>query len=331
MSILHEIFAHKRTEVAAAKQRRAETELERQAEATSIPPNFTHALTDSARSAPRLIAEVKHRSPSKGILCPDFDPLRLARAYAENGAAAISVLTDEKYFGGRLEYLGGIAELLRANDYVRDRRGMNPPTTEHRRINPAEGGRFVGSDDFSRSGLTTEVVTTADDPRSSVFVSVPLLRKDFIFDRYQLLEARAAGASAALLIAAMLEQDALCQLIAEARSLSLTPLVEVHTRAELECALDAGADVVGINNRDLHTFKVSLQTTLELRPCIPAGVVVVAESGIKTREDVRVLAEAGVDAMLIGEGLVTAEDVGGRVREFSGGMARDSWHVIRNT
>lgn len=324
MSILDEIFAHKRTEVATAKQRVPESELEKQALATPIPPNFTRALTNAEKPAPRLIAEVKHRSPSKGILCLDFDPLRLARTYAENGAAAISVLTDEKYFGGRLEYLREIAEMFRAEIYSRDRRGMNPPATQQRRINPAEGGRFVGSDDFSRSDITTEVVTTMDGPRSSAFIRIPLLRKDFIFDRYQLLEARAAGASAALLIAAMLEQDALCQLIAEARSLSLTPLVEIHTRAELARALDARADVVGINNRDLHTFKVSLQTTLDLRPYIPAGVVVVAESGIKTPEDVRVLAEAGVDAMLIGEGLVTAEDVGGKVREFSGEMARDS-------
>ena len=323
MSILHEIFAHKRTEVAVAKQRVPESELEKQALSTPFSPDFIHALTDSARSAPRLIAEVKHRSPSKGILCPDFDPLRLSRVYGGKGGSADSVLTDEKYFGGRLDYLRGIGEMFRAEIYGQERRGSpnrklgNPPATEQRRINPAEGGRFVGSDDFSRYAGTTEVVTTMDGPRSSAVVRVPLLRKDFVFDRYQLLEARAAGASAVLLIAAMLEQDTLCQLIAEARSLSLTPLVEIHTRAELDRALDAGADVVGINNRDLHTFKVSLQTTLDLRPHIPPGVVVVAESGIKTREDVRVLAEAGVDAMLIGEGLVTAEDVGGRVREFS--------------
>ena len=296
MSILTEIFAHKRTEVAEAKVRVPESELEKQALATPVPPDFIRALTSELSSTyqrlrsdlsytSRLIAEVKHRSPSKGVLCPDFDPLRLARTYAENGAAAISVLTDEKYFGGRLDYLREIAEMFGAYE---DRRGMNPPATEQRRINPAL-------------------------PR------VPLLRKDFIFDRYQLLEARAAGASAALLIAAMLEQDTLCQLIAEAHSLSLTPLVEIHTRAELARALGAGADVVGINNRDLHTFKVSLQTSLDLRSHIPDGVVVVAESGIKTLEDVRVLAEAEVDAMLIGEGLVTAGDVGARVREFSGG------------
>jgi indole-3-glycerol phosphate synthase len=275
MSILDEIFAHKRIEVAAAKQHVPEAELEKKAGVTPVPPDFVRALTDLNRAAPRLIAEIKYRSPSKGVLCRDFDPLRLAQTYAENGAAAISVLTDEKYFGGKLEYLSGIARSLRSDDFC----------------------RWIG---------TTEVVTT-----------IPLLRKDFIFDRYQLLEARAAGASAVLLIAAMLEQDALCALIAEAETLSLTLLIEVHTRAELDRAQEAGARVIGINNRDLHTFKVSLQTTLDLRSHIPSWVVVVAESGIKTMEDVCMLADAGVDAMLIGEGLVTAEDVAGKTREFS--------------
>ncbi|GAB4581541.1 MAG: indole-3-glycerol phosphate synthase TrpC [Anaerolineales bacterium] len=269
MTILTEIFTHKRTEVAAAKQRVSEAELEKLAQATPVPPDFIRALTAVDKPAPRLIAEVKHRSPSKGILCPDFEPLRLARTYAENGAAAISVLTDEKYFGGKLEYLKKIAD---------------------------------------------------------AHFTIPLLRKDFIFDRYQLLEARMAGASAALLIVAMLDPNnpstplrtSLQALISQSHALSLAPLVEVHTRAELDRALEAGAKVIGINNRDLHTFKVSLQTTLNLLPHIPAGVVVVAESGIKTREDVRVLAEAGVDAMLIGEGLVTAGDVGRKVREFAG-------------
>jgi len=288
MSILTEIFAHKRLEVAAAKQRVPESELQQQAAATPTPPDFIRTLTDSSKPTPRLIAEAKHRSPSKGILCQDFDPLRLARTYAENGAAAISVLTDEKYFGGRLEYLRDIAHSLR-------------------------------SDDFSRSAQTTEVVTT-----------IPLLRKDFIFDRYQLLEARAAGASAALLIAAMLDQPHLQSLISQSQALSLTPLVEVHTRAELDRALDAGAEVIGINNRDLHTFKVSLQTTLDLHPHIPPSIIVVAESGIKTMEDVRVLVDAGVDAMLIGEGLVTEGDVGGRVRQFSRIEERISYSVLRN-
>lgn len=325
MSILDEIFAHKRLEVAAAKQRVSEAEIRRQAEATPVPPDFIRALTESARPAPRLIAEVKHRSPSKGILCQDFDPLRLAQIYAENGAAAISVLTDEKYFGGRLEYLREIAELFRGDDF-RDRQELKPAAP--RRINPVEADRSPGSDDFSRSGITAEVVTTAQNPRSSAFIRIPLLRKDFIFDPYQLLETRAAGASAVLLIVAMLEQNnpstslrtSLQSLISFSNALSLTPLVEVHTRAELGRALEAGAKVIGINNRDLHTFKVSLQTTLDLRPLIPAGIVVVAESGIKTMEDVTRLADAGVEAMLIGEGLVSVGNIAKKVQAFSGGV-----------
>ncbi len=208
---------------------------------------------------PRLIAEVKFRSPSKGILRSTYDPLELARTYAEKGAAAISVLTDEKYFGGSLGVLEDIANLD---------------------------------------------------------LGLPLLRKDFIFDRYQLLEARAAGASAALLIVAMLTPGQLCSLLAEAHSLGLEALVEAHCAAEVERALEAGARIVGVNNRDLHTFEVSLDTCLQLRKQIPAEVVMVAESGIRNPADVARLEAAGVDAMLIGEALVTAEDVGARVREF---------------
>ncbi len=261
MSILDEIFAHKRLEITAARQRLSITDLEAVVRNLPIPLDFAAALRGALDSGPRLVAEVKHRSPSKGILCPDFDPLKLARTYAENGAAAISVLTDEKYFGGSLDYLRKIAGL----------------------------------------GL-----------------GVPLLRKDFIFDRYQLLEARAAGASAVLLIVAMLELAELRDLLAETHELGLGALVETHTQDEVERALDVGARVIGINNRDLHTFNVSLETSLKLRPLIPPGVVMVTESGIHTPEDVARLAAAGVDAMLIGEGLVTASDIAAKVREFVG-------------
>ena len=305
MSILDEIFAHKRLEVAAAKQRVPESELQKQAGVTPIPPDFIHALTETHSStsqrlrsecrphAPRLIAEVKHRSPSKGVLSPDFNPLRLAHIYAENGAAAISVLTDEKYFGGRLAYLQEIYSFLR------------------------DPKRF-SENQISLGAINTKEPKHQQSRKKPLGSSIPLLRKDFIFAYYQLLEARVAGASAVLLIVAMLERDTLSDLIAEAKALSLTPLVEVHTRAELDRALDAGASVIGINNRDLRTFKVSLQITLDLRLHIPLEIVVVAESGIKTMDDVARLADAGVDAMLIGEGLVTAEDVRAQVRLFSG-------------
>jgi indole-3-glycerol phosphate synthase len=274
MSILDEIFAHKRIEVTARRQKLSVGDLEAVIPDLPTPMDFTAALRRDTDSALRLIAEVKYRSPSKGILCPDFDPLGLARTYAENGAAAISVLTDEKYFGGSLEILQSIANLD---------------------------------------------------------LGLPLLRKDFIFDRYQLLEARAAGASAVLLIVAMLEAEQLQDLLAATHDLNLEALIETHTRQEVEQALKVGARVIGVNNRDLHTFNVSLETSLELRPLIPSDIVMVTESGIHTTEDVARLAVTDVDAMLIGEGLVTAPDVAARVQEFAnlkpGGFRRPSRFV----
>ena len=260
MSILDEIFAHKRIEVTKAKRKISVVDLESAIRHLPPPVDFGTALKGDANATPRLIAEVKYRSPSKGILRPDFDPLDLARIYAENGAAAISVLTDDKYFGGSLEYLRGIAQLN---------------------------------------------------------LGIPLLRKDFMFDPYQLLEAREAGASAILLIVAMLDREQLRDLLVAAKELDLEALVETHTREEVDQALEVGASVIGVNNRDLHTFNVSLETSLALRPLIPGDVVMVAESGIHTSEDISRLSAAGVDAMLIGEGLVTVTDVGSKVREFS--------------
>ena len=260
MSILDKILARKREEVAIARRSLPTAELERHAAAAAPVPDFAAALRDPASLAPRLIAEVKQRSPSKGLLSADFDPLLLAQAYAGNGAAAISVLTDEHYFGGSLRHLRAVATL--------------------------ELGK-------------------------------PLLRKDFIFDRYQLLQARAAGASAALLIVAMLPPGQLAHLLAAAAELRLAALVEVHTRTELDAALSAHADIIGVNNRDLHTFETNLHVTATLRPHIPATVIMVAESGIHTLEDVQRLAQLRVDAMLIGESLVTAVDTAARVREFT--------------
>ena len=259
MSILDEIFAHKRLEVAAAQREIPAAALEAAITETPSPPDFAAAISGTLGSAPNLIAEIKHRSPSKGILCPQFDPLKLAHTYAQNGAHAISVLTDEKYFGGSLEILRQISEL----------------------------------------GL-----------------GLPLLRKDFIFDRYQLLEARIAGASAVLLIVAMLSPIQLNQLIVAAHELGLQALVETHNVTEVTQALAAGARIVGVNNRNLHTFVVNLDTCLYLRSSIPAEVVMVAESGIRTTVDVAALSASGVDAMLLGEALVTAADIGAKVREL---------------
>ena len=259
MSILDEIFAHKKIEVAEAKRRISVLDLESAIGDLPAPLPFAAALTGDAHATPRLIAEVKYRSPSKGILCPDFDHINLAKTYAQNGAAAISILTDEKYFGGSLNYLKEI---------------------------------------------------------SSLDLGIPLLRKDFIFDPYQVLEAREAGASAILLIVAMLSSAQLTELLRLARELDMDALVETHTRQEVEDALSIGARLIGVNNRDLHTFNVSLETSTALRPIIPDDLIMVAESGIHTKEDVSRLAEANIDAMLIGEGLVTAPDIGAKVREF---------------
>ena len=209
----------------------------------------------------RLIAEVKKASPSKGVLCSDFDPIELARTYAQSGAAAISVLTEERYFGGGLEHLSSISKEL-------------------------EGRR------------------------------IPLLRKDFIFDPYQVYESRAYGADALLLIVAILNGDQLAELLSLSHELSMKCLVEVHNEAELERALLSGAEIIGINNRDLHSFTVDLETTKRLRPLVPQDRIVVSESGIRNRADVQKLRQWGVDSMLVGEALITASDVAKKMREL---------------
>jgi indole-3-glycerol phosphate synthase len=222
----------------------------------------------SGVGAVRLIAELKRASPSRGLLAPHLDMLQLAQIYAANGAAALSVLTDEKYFLGSLATLRSL--------------------------------------------------------RRSAALLPPLLRKDFILCPAQLYESRAAGADASLLIAAALPADAeLADLHALALDLGLTPLVEIHTLDELERVLRLPAlKLVGINNRDLKTFTVSLDTTVQLRPHIPRsgtpGLRVVSESGIFTATQVALLAALGVDAILVGEALVTAPDIGAKVRELSG-------------
>jgi indole-3-glycerol phosphate synthase len=243
--VLAQIVAHKREEVAA---RKAAVGLDVLARGLpDAPPGrpFSAALRAGHVA---VIAEIKRASPSQGVFAPHLDAAEQARLYAAGGAAAISVLTDERFFQGSLDDLRAAAGA----------------------------------------------------------VGLPLLRKDFILDRYQLVEARLAGASLALLIVAMLSPAALRTLIAEARDLGLEPLVEVHAEPELAVALEAGADLVGINNRDLTTFVVDLATTERLRVLIPPGIRVVGESGIHTGADVRRLSACGVDAILVGESLVRA-------------------------
>jgi indole-3-glycerol phosphate synthase len=261
MSILNKILAHKQEEIAALDA----PALRRAADASPAPRDFLAALKRRRSGLhPSLIAELKRASPSKGILAPHLDLFQVADIYAQNGAAAISVLTDEKFFQGKLETLYELR--------------------------------------FTRHS------------------ALPLLRKDFIIDEAQLYEVRANGADAVLLITAALTDDArFADLHACALELGLTPLVEVHNEAEAERALKLkDIRLIGINNRDLSTFNVSLSTTERLRPMIPADIAVVAESGIFTAADVERLAQADVDAILVGEALVTAKDIGTKVRELSG-------------
>jgi indole-3-glycerol phosphate synthase len=270
MSILAEIIAHKKQEIAALDA----SSLRRAAEASPTPRDFLIAISPLPRGEgpgvrvntrhPSLIAELKRASPSKGILAPHLDLFQVAEIYVQNGASAISVLTDEKFFLGKLETLHELR--------------------------------------FTRN------------------LELPLLRKDFLIDEVQLYESRANGADAALLIAAALTDDQqFADLHALALELGLTPLVEVHDEAETERALRLdGVRLIGINNRNLATFEVSLKTTERIRPIIPSDIAVVAESGIFTASDVERLEKATVDAILVGEALVTSEDIGAKVRELSG-------------
>ena len=258
-SILDKIVVAKREELADAKRAAPLADLQRLAAEQSRPLSLSAALTGAGI---RLIAEVKKASPSRGLLSPDFDPVRLASTYVANGAAAVSCLTDPR-FQGELAHLSAIKQ-------------------------------------------------------SGASASAPVLRKDFIFDPYQLYEARAAGADGILLIVAILEPSQLRELLETAKSLTMECLVEVHDEGELETAVEAGAEIIGINNRDLHTFTTELAVTRRLAPMVPDGKVVVSESGIFTRDDLNLLACANVNAVLVGEALVTAPDIGAKVRELSG-------------
>jgi indole-3-glycerol phosphate synthase len=281
-TFLTKILDHKRAEVARLV---AEIPLARlrAAIADAPPPRpLDAALRHPDRAT--LIAEVKKASPSKGVLIEQFDPLALARAYAANGAAAISVLTDARFFQGSLDYLQGI-------------RGLG----------------------LEAGGLRLEQETWQIQA-SSLKPPIPLLRKDFIVDPYQVYEARAAGADALLLIVAALADGALRELLALTHELGMQALVEVHDEAELERALAAGAGLIGINNRDLHTFVTTLDTTRRLALLLPREnrPIVVSESGIVTAADVARVRGWGVDAVLVGEALVTAPDIARRVRELAG-------------
>jgi indole-3-glycerol phosphate synthase len=258
-SILHTIVDNKRREVAAARARLSESDLEDRLVAAPPPRPFRAALDRAEYIA--VIAEVKKASPSAGVLRADFDPVAIANSYAAHGAACLSVLTDEPFFQGHLDHLAAVR-------------------------------RAVG---------------------------VPLLRKDFLFDRYQLLEARAAGADAVLLIAEILPDGELARLLDDAHALGMEALVELHDADQLPRVVASGADMIGINNRDLRTFVTRLEHTLDLVPRVPADRCVVSESGIRSRADLDRLGSAGVKAVLVGESLMRAPDVGAALTALLGG------------
>jgi indole-3-glycerol phosphate synthase len=254
VNILDKIVAEKRREV-EQKKRSLPVSALKEHPRKNVQHDFASALRGDSL---RLIAEVKKASPSRGVLCPDFNPVALAKTYALGGAAAISVLTETNHFQGSIDYLAAIRQE----------------------------------------------------------VSIPLLRKDFIFDDYQVYESAACGADALLLIAAILSQKQLAGLLALSHRLGLGCLVEVHNEDEMEKALRSGAEIIGINNRDLSTFTTDINTTRRLRPLIPEGRIVVSESGINNRDDIKKLKEWGVNAVLVGEALVTASNILTKMEEL---------------
>jgi indole-3-glycerol phosphate synthase len=221
------------------------------------PRDFVAALH---RETVSLVAEVKHASPSKGILIDPFEPVALAMNYAENGASAVSVLTDERFFQGSLADLSAVRKA----------------------------------------------------------VDVPILRKDFVIDAFQIEEARAVGADAALLIVGVLDDAKLADLYAITAEHGLSALVEVHDAAELDRALKLEPRLIGVNARDLRTFRTDLNTIRQLAARVPSEITLVAESGIHTAADVEAMAAAGARAVLVGEALITAADRTAKVRELSG-------------
>lgn len=255
MSILDDIIIKKKEEVQLRKKNHPFSEIRKGLRTETR--DFKGALQQPEIS---LITEIKRKSPSKGMIREDFHPVSIARTYQANGASALSVLTDESFFGGCSEYL-------------------------------------------TQARAATEL---------------PVLRKDFIIDAYQIAEARHIGADAVLLIAACIDRYQMTAFIQYAKDLGMACLVEVHSKKELEEVLRTPAEIIGINNRNLATFEVTLATSLNLKELIPDSIVTVSESGIHTRDDVDVLESAGFDALLIGESLMKSENIGVRLQELLG-------------
>jgi indole-3-glycerol phosphate synthase len=260
-NLLREIIANKRAEIAASKKKMSESELVTLAHAKTAARSFREALTNG--SSTRIIAECKKQSPSKGVFINDYDPAALAKSYEKGGAAALSVLTDHKYFGGTLD----------------------------------------------------DLKTVKDQ------VKIPILRKDFIVDRYQVFEARAAGADSFLLIAGTIEYSDLFKLIELGQSLGMEPLIESHTGEELMKAIEGPGKIYGVNNRNLSTFHVDLNIASSLISQAKAkrpNITMVCESGVHSRKDVDEMEAAGYKVFLVGEALVTSKDPEHALRDLLG-------------
>ncbi len=266
MTILDHIVESKRKEVAAAKQRRPVEELKAAVERVDPARDFKAAVLAPSPCGVQLIAEIKKSSPSAGLIVADFDAARIARTYFDHGAAALSVLTDETYFQGRLDFILQVKQA----------------------------------------------------------VPLPVLRKDFLIEEYQVYESRVAGADAVLLIAEVLMAHRIAQLAPIARRLGMAVLIEVHSEQSLSAVLDTlgppGADcyLLGINNRDLTAQQTDLSTTTRLASRLPAGAPFVAESGIATRRDVLAAQRAGACAILVGESLLRSKNVGQQIDTLLG-------------
>ncbi len=268
--ILDRILEHKKAEVRRKQSRGYRSELKAKIRDRERPMGFAVALEATRRpESPALIAEVKKASPSLGLLREEFkdtfEPVEIAKRYGEHGASALSVLTDEMFFQGSLDYLAAVKAAVR----------------------------------------------------------LPALNKEFMVDEVQFYEARAYGADAVLLIVAALERRQMVEFFALAKELGLDTLIETHHERELDTVLEwvPEARLIGINNRDLKTFSTDLGVTLRLAKRVPSDKVVVSESGIHKRDDVRRLVEAGIHAMLVGESLIRADDIGAKMAELQGTSA----------